>query len=317
MVSYKIEEREEQVYHGYTWTCNIETDISEIWTEFYNKEKDYFENPIVIKTNPNENGQFTYSICIQGYSLDNDLSDYDTVTMPEGRYVRLLLTGPKEKSIEKGWKFALSNFDLKPGKNMELYGKSEKTSSDFSMNILIPILWEKTKIDKLLWRGKKLLENQFAKRILAVVGSTIAVATLAKMAISKSEEELDNPTSSNTVNNVIDEAESYTDSFNEENVVAEHLTSERNSPHKHMVQGHYQKYHTNEGTVTKFVGPYIRGGEKEEPIEIEDFYEYDDNNIEETLDLYDAADIWASNGKDEDYLFGYSEEELESALNDF
>ena len=32
------------------------------------------------------------------------------------------------------------------------------------------------------------------------------------------------------------------------------------------------------------------------------------------MDVYDAALIWASNGKDEDYSFGYSEDELESAL---
>jgi hypothetical protein len=31
-------------------------------------------------------------------------------------------------------------------------------------------------------------------------------------------------------------------------------------------------------------------------------------------DVWDAADIWASNGKDEDYMFGYTEEELENAL---
>ena len=30
--------------------------------------------------------------------------------------------------------------------------------------------------------------------------------------------------------------------------------------------------------------------------------------------VYDAADIWLSNGKDEDYMFGYTEEELERAL---
>ncbi len=34
----------------------------------------------------------------------------------------------------------------------------------------------------------------------------------------------------------------------------------------------------------------------------------------ESLSVYDAALIWASNGKDEDYMFGYSESELESAL---
>lgn len=30
---------------------------------------------------------------------------------------------------------------------------------------------------------------------------------------------------------------------------------------------------------------------------------------------YDATQIWLSNGKDEDYTFGYSEEELENALS--
>ena len=34
----------------------------------------------------------------------------------------------------------------------------------------------------------------------------------------------------------------------------------------------------------------------------------------ERLSVWDAADIWASNGKDEDYMFGYSEDELEDAL---
>lgn len=35
---------------------------------------------------------------------------------------------------------------------------------------------------------------------------------------------------------------------------------------------------------------------------------------DESLSVYDAALIWASNGKDEDYMFGYTEEELEDAL---
>ena len=34
----------------------------------------------------------------------------------------------------------------------------------------------------------------------------------------------------------------------------------------------------------------------------------------ESLSAYDAAMIWLSNGKDEDYMFGYSEDELEDAL---
>ena len=40
----------------------------------------------------------------------------------------------------------------------------------------------------------------------------------------------------------------------------------------------------------------------------------DNNDDGERLSVYDAALIWASHGKDEDYMFGYSEEELERAL---
>lgn len=36
----------------------------------------------------------------------------------------------------------------------------------------------------------------------------------------------------------------------------------------------------------------------------------------ESLSVWDAADIWMSNGKDEDYMFGYSESELRRALDD-
>jgi hypothetical protein len=41
--------------------------------------------------------------------------------------------------------------------------------------------------------------------------------------------------------------------------------------------------------------------------------DYDDDD-DERIDVYEAALIWASNGKDEDYTFGYSEDELEDAL---
>ena len=44
----------------------------------------------------------------------------------------------------------------------------------------------------------------------------------------------------------------------------------------------------------------------------DDFDEFDEED--EGLSVYDAAMIWISNGKDEDYMFGYSEEELEDAL---
>ena len=39
-----------------------------------------------------------------------------------------------------------------------------------------------------------------------------------------------------------------------------------------------------------------------------------DDDDEPSLDIYEAAQIWASNGKDEDYTFGYTEDELEDAL---
>ena len=37
-------------------------------------------------------------------------------------------------------------------------------------------------------------------------------------------------------------------------------------------------------------------------------------NSGERLSVYDAALIWMSNGMDEDYTFGYSEDELRDAL---
>lgn len=40
----------------------------------------------------------------------------------------------------------------------------------------------------------------------------------------------------------------------------------------------------------------------------------DEDDGDENLSVYDAALIWAAHGKDEDYTFGYSEEELENAL---
>ncbi len=40
----------------------------------------------------------------------------------------------------------------------------------------------------------------------------------------------------------------------------------------------------------------------------------DDESDEESISVSDAAEIWESNGRDEDYTFGYSVEELEAAL---
>ena len=42
--------------------------------------------------------------------------------------------------------------------------------------------------------------------------------------------------------------------------------------------------------------------------------EDDDDDESEGLSVYEAAEIWASHGKDEDYMFGYDEDELEDAL---
>lgn len=50
-------------------------------------------------------------------------------------------------------------------------------------------------------------------------------------------------------------------------------------------------------------------GNKSDAIEY-----FEESDESEAISVWDAAEIWASNGKDEDYTFGYSEEELENAL---
>ena len=58
------------------------------------------------------------------------------------------------------------------------------------------------------------------------------------------------------------------------------------------------------------VVPYsLLNDESEESEEFDELEEFD-----EPLSVYEAAEIWASHGKDEDYMFGYTEEELEDAL---
>ena len=51
-------------------------------------------------------------------------------------------------------------------------------------------------------------------------------------------------------------------------------------------------------------------------IEDDEYTEYDEDGFDdsEAISVDEAALIWASNGKDEDYTFGYSEYELEKAL---
>lgn len=42
-------------------------------------------------------------------------------------------------------------------------------------------------------------------------------------------------------------------------------------------------------------------------------YDDADDEEDEKISVWDAADIWRSHGKDDDYMFGYTEEELEDA----
>lgn len=48
--------------------------------------------------------------------------------------------------------------------------------------------------------------------------------------------------------------------------------------------------------------------------EIEGIDYENENDCDDALSVYDAAVIWASHGKDEDYTFGFSESDLEEAL---
>lgn len=41
----------------------------------------------------------------------------------------------------------------------------------------------------------------------------------------------------------------------------------------------------------------------------------DDEDSEECMSVYDAALAWVSHGMDEDYTFGYTEDELREALD--
>ncbi len=41
--------------------------------------------------------------------------------------------------------------------------------------------------------------------------------------------------------------------------------------------------------------------------------DYDNEDTGEMLSVYDAALVWRSKGKDEDYMFGYTEDELKNA----
>lgn len=42
---------------------------------------------------------------------------------------------------------------------------------------------------------------------------------------------------------------------------------------------------------------------------------YTDDDSDERISVYDAAEIWRDSGKDEDSMFGYTEDELNDALD--
>ncbi len=49
--------------------------------------------------------------------------------------------------------------------------------------------------------------------------------------------------------------------------------------------------------------------------DFDDDDDYDEDDEDQALSVDDAALIWLSNGMDEDYTFGYSEDELRDALD--
>lgn len=57
---------------------------------------------------------------------------------------------------------------------------------------------------------------------------------------------------------------------------------------------------------------------KDAEVLISQFDPNDDEDVEggEALSVHDAADIWRSKGMDEDYTFGYSEDELRRATDE-
>lgn len=64
---------------------------------------------------------------------------------------------------------------------------------------------------------------------------------------------------------------------------------------------------------------FFKKSNDNDSLDYDDFDEQVDSfedDYDESLDIYDAADIWFSNGMDESYTFGYSEEELRRALDD-
>ena len=73
-----------------------------------------------------------------------------------------------------------------------------------------------------------------------------------------------------------------------------------------------KKYNSLSSSDKWHVSDAIDGMEDERMNNFDE--EEDDYEGGESLSVHEAALIWASNGKDEDYMFGYSEDELEAAL---
>ncbi len=71
-----------------------------------------------------------------------------------------------------------------------------------------------------------------------------------------------------------------------------------------------EKYYSLSSSDMSKVAEAIDGMEGEFMSEFDD----DDDEDGESLSVYEAAEIWRSNGMDEDYTFGYTEDELRDAL---
>ena len=71
-----------------------------------------------------------------------------------------------------------------------------------------------------------------------------------------------------------------------------------------------EKYYSLSSSDRSRVAEAIDGMEREFMSGFDD----DDDEDGESLSVYEAAEIWRSNGMDEDYTFGYTEDELRDAL---
>jgi len=69
---------------------------------------------------------------------------------------------------------------------------------------------------------------------------------------------------------------------------------------------------TSDGVYEKCRCTYGEDHYEDGPL-VDDYDDDDGNDDSEALSASDAADIWRSNGMDEDYMFGYSDDELRNA----